>query len=69
MDLFLEAFDLPKEEIDARLEELFQNDYQLTVAVERNWNELTNRHRTIEDIIAQLNQAITYSEELYTKQQ
>ena len=33
--------------------------------MEHNWNELTNRHRAIEDIITQFNQAITFSEELH----
>jgi hypothetical protein len=64
-DLFHEAFDLPKEDLDARIEELFQNDALLITAVEHNWNELTNRHRAIKGIITQLNQAITHSEELH----
>jgi hypothetical protein len=42
-DLFHEAFDLPKEERDACLEELFENDALHNTAVEHNWNESYHR--------------------------
>jgi hypothetical protein len=56
-DLFHQAFNLSKAERDARLEEL------LKTSVKINWNELNNRHRATVDIIAQLDQAITHSED------
>ena len=64
-DRFHEAFDLPQEDRNARLEELFDNDVALSKALDFNSNELTNRHRAILDIIAQLDQAIPHSKELH----
>ena len=57
-DLFHSAFDLPQEERNARLEELFEQDEALLNSMNINSNELTNRHRATLDIIAQLDQAI-----------
>ena len=56
---------LSKAERDARLEEVFKNDEFLNTSVELNWNELNNTYRATGDIIAQLDQAITHSEELH----
>ena len=64
-DLFHSAFDLPQEERNARLEELFEQDEALLNSMNINSNELTNRHRATVDIIAQLDQAITLSEGLH----
>jgi hypothetical protein len=64
-DRFHAAFDLPQEERNARLEELFEHDEALINSINSNSNELTNRYRATLDIIAQLDQAITHSEELY----
>jgi hypothetical protein len=64
-DRFHAAFDLPQEERNARLEELFENDEALINSINANSNEFTNRHRATLDIIAQLDQAITHSEELH----
>jgi hypothetical protein len=64
-DRFHSAFDLPQEERNARLEELFEHDEALLNSININSNELTNRHRATLDIIAQLDQAITHSEGLH----
>ena len=64
-DLFHSAFDLPQEERNVRLEELFEQDEAFLTSMNINSNELTNRHRAIVDIIAQLDQAITLSEGLH----
>ena len=55
-DRFHKAFDLPQEARNVRLEEIFDNDVALSQAIDFNFNELTNRHRAILDIIAQLDQ-------------
>jgi hypothetical protein len=64
-DHFHEAFDLPQEDRNPRLEELFENDIALSNSIDVNSNELTNRHRATLDIIVQLDQAINHSEELH----
>ena len=64
-DRFHSAFDLPQEERNARLNELFEHDEAQLNSMNINSNELTNRHRATLDIIAQLDQAITHSEGLH----